>query len=751
MHYRKLSTLSVGDLLKADTYGEEIQIVDLRAQTKTPLIHGSEEFFNMIYSEPDDSKIQIMERNSNHKRKKALSEWLDELDEIINSTLIFVEGFAGCGKTTFVQSVLSKKLKTYNYNYCYHNYDIGAFYEDKENYRILYSIRECFLSQLAKLILDDKTYIIDKVISLASEDEIHYLDTGSLIYNEIFNTKAFKYAKQALIEERDEAQFRESMHTQLKDLQLETILSVDCLLRLAYALVRETTESAIYVCYDNLDAIENFDELRSFDNTLASLRHNVDEYISKVSERYGLFPPHFVFFATYRKITAARVDIPNCSERCDDFSDEDQYIQYLDISRLYDFKEIVIRREQHFSSYLDNHNMRRSKVRANLVLSKELMKTEFVEERFSGFWNNNYRTCSSIIDKILKYYSNEANTIIDLYQNRCDGYNKCIGSYFGASSVFLSLICKVFNDGKMWSPSKLNLVTLGENKTDKSIYELTSLSRLIMTYMSNRIDSKNDYIPVRAVDIINEFSGIFDEDQVCSCLEKMLVRDSSGTWRRPIFYYRNALLDNRIADELKDQWKKFVRGNFQDTFTELLLCECGQAYVEILMDDFEFFSNRISNSNPSLFLIDDVRKADEIISNVYNAVECCCENMVEFCRQYMQIKGIDSYEKYVNLPIHPRTAKRNPQLHTERIIFSHISYLNSCRFFYLHRAKTEPQKKYINNTFVNHISNYLDLYFTYIKPINPRRSDIAQGLKDIINRINASRDIGDQYLQIAIN
>ena len=70
MHYRKLSTLSVGDLLKADTYGEEIQIVDLRAQTKTPLIHGSEEFFNMIYSETDDSKIQIMERNSNHKRKK---------------------------------------------------------------------------------------------------------------------------------------------------------------------------------------------------------------------------------------------------------------------------------------------------------------------------------------------------------------------------------------------------------------------------------------------------------------------------------------------------------------------------------------------------------------------------------------------------------------------------------------------------------------------------------------------------------
>ena len=115
---------------------------------------------------------------------------------------------------------------------------------------------------------------------------------------------------------------------------------------------------------------------------------------------------------------------------------------------------------------------------------------------------------------------------------------------------------------------------------------------------------------------------------------------------------------------------------------EFLLCDSGKSYVERLMQEFEFFSNRLSNSNPPLYLC-DIKDMELIINNVRNAVEICCNNMLKFKDKYIESYGI-SQEEYMSLNIHPITNyNKSPQLHTERVIFSHISYLNNVRLFFI--------------------------------------------------------------------
>lgn len=93
------------------------------------------------------------------------------------------------------------------------------------------------------------------------------------------------------------------------------------------------------------------------------------------------------------------------------------------------------------------------------------------------------------------------------------------------------------------------------------------------------------------------------------------------------------------------------------------------------------------------------------------------------------------YDKYIQLPIHPRTRGGKPQLHTERVIFSHISYLNHCRLYYISSVTSLSAKKDVNEMFTSYILNYLTLYMEKISPICADRVAVVEELLDIIDEI----------------
>lgn len=736
--------ITLEDILRLNTFDQQLYIHDPETGKNVPMLQTTRDFFTQIYAKACDNDISVYDNSTLVHRKVKINQWMNEVVQTSNSLVILIEGYAGCGKSTFVQYTLSNYLGTYHYDYNYYNYDIGAYYENIEGHRIRAAIRECFIKQLMFTIEKDKRKIIDKFVELLSQAEIGYLDGEYELYSKFLNpnTNTFQKAVQALIEQKDSKNFRFAMYNLLEKFSLEQIMILDFVFRIAvYIQSNKHNNSLIFIVYDNMDSIENYTDLENFHKVLELQRKKIDDYINKtIKLNFQDIPvPKFILMTTYRKITAAKVGLSKNSERVDDFAEYNRYIYHVDITHLYSYDKIISKRKEFYYNYARMHHYDGQKVKAQLSLAKELTKTEFVRNRYAGLWNNNYRTCSSILNRILNDYYGQAKQCLNLAKLNIDGYDPDRATYHGASAVFVSLVCKVFHNGGLWGAEHMNLITMSPNKdvTDRKISDLTSLSRLLLTYISNQYDDDHN-LPVSTQEIFHEFGDLFSADEICKCLSNMLARDKSDTWRRPIYYYDNAIEDN-IEETLKMQWELSTSRETYN-YTQFLLCECGNAFVERLTLEFEFFSNRIANDNKSLYLLTDFKEIECIICNVYSSIEKSCIGMLQFCEIYKKKKGIKDNQQYVALPIHPRTEKGHPQIYTERIIFSHVEYLNRCRKYHLDRTESFEKKKQINKIFVDYMEKYLGLYMKYIAPIDSSRTKIAKDLLSIIDDIINAKD-----------
>lgn len=738
------SAQDIGDFLKADPFCENVRIKFPDSKKSVELLNRRV-FFSRIYAEAIHNQIEIMNGAELEYHSVDLTNWAANLEETDNSLVIFIEGYAGCGKTVFVQNLLKNQLKTLDYDFSYYNYDIGAFYNNEESHRIKAAIHECFLSQLAGCVVKNEKKVLQCFSYLLAQETVSFLDNTNEIYYEFSSTRAYEDAISLLQRNGDIPTFRSALREQMKNFSFEQILSLDYIFRIAKYMASENKDNRVlYVCYDNMDAIENFDDLKCFDNTLISMRRNIDSYINEIWDDREDEPPRFAILATYRKITSSRVELKKHSERCDDFGEDRQFISYIDASKTYRYDEIVKNRRDYFKDFINIQRISAQDLLEKLDLVFQVSQIDFVRNRYAGLWNNNYRTCADIMQLLIKDYEIELNGCINLWWENQDGYDEAVFSYYGASSVFLSLICKTFKRRGLWGTEHMALVPLGEAGENVSNSSLTSLSRLILTYISNTIDGQGRRMAVKSADIFKEFEDLFSEDEICSCLGNMLLRDETHTWRRPIYYYRNAINDDELViDNLKKQWLAYKEGKDSDSYkyTEFLLCECGLAYLELIASDFEFFAVRIyGQKEQSLYLLQDADAIETVIKCVQDAVEKCCGRMTEFFRRYVEKKKIKNTVDYIDCRIHPRTNHGNAQLHTERIIFSHIAYLDHCRQYHISKTIDTKLKTKLNNIFLDGMENYLGSYEKYIKPLNPSRAHIAKKLAEIIESIRLSKD-----------
>lgn len=442
-----LNDLKIENILKVDPFDQRIVMDDEVTFTSRPLIDKLT-FFNEVYTKTAQNKIHVRTGNQLAYTKADLDEWLIKLQNNRNSVVVFISGYAGCGKTVFSQYILKTQLKTVNYDYSYYNYDIGSFYESKQK-RISNVIKAHFLEELTKLIRAEEDGIIKEFETLLSHiSSINYINPGAKIsrqfllngpYKELrqeysvlvsqYNNSQYAISKEEIINDSDnplletDAKFIAVLTAQLDDFELQEILALDYLLRIAVYLAHPIEEHrTIYICYDNMDSIENFDELKTFDNTLTAMRRHIDTYISIIAGdkfyKKRIKRPSFVIMATYRKITAAKVEINNQSERCEDPASENKYIYYIDASHNFKYQDIVKRRKDYFKPILDNAGEDLNELKTNLINAEKLTQVDFIRKRYSSFWNNNYRACVGIMSDAFENHSTETNACLDLLQSK---------------------------------------------------------------------------------------------------------------------------------------------------------------------------------------------------------------------------------------------------------------------------------------------------------------------------------------------
>ena len=141
-----ISKVEIAHILKADSFAQQF-VVDHPTQGQRNLIEGNEDFFKFIYSFPKNS-IYV---NNNEYVKDFIGRWLNEnILNPRNSLLLIIEGYAGCGKSTWVQSILYNIFGKQSYDYSYYNYNIGSH---PNNEKTVNPIKESLITDLIEQMI----------------------------------------------------------------------------------------------------------------------------------------------------------------------------------------------------------------------------------------------------------------------------------------------------------------------------------------------------------------------------------------------------------------------------------------------------------------------------------------------------------------------------------------------------------------------------------------------------------------------
>ena len=768
---KKFSKLTIKDYLTVDAYDKIIRVRKAKGG-KAELLVNTEAFFRNdgLYVKPQTKGLRRITGEDNPFNENQDVDYI-ELDKLLNdmdndddSYVLLIEGYAGCGKSTLVQDIIQRKLGFYSEtDYALYNYNIEENCREEneddngelvKNSSIYYAIKKCFIHHFCKYyaeVYEDFKDMIDKC-----DDFIPFRSAYHTV-----NSEPFERAIRSLDDNNvNKAKMLLNKHL-LKKTDPNCILAIDFIFRLA--LFMHGAIGGLYVCYDNLDKIEDAADLKGFDNNLTAFRDLIDGFIN---DNYEYFDDHFshniprfVIMATYRKITSVLAELDYYNEVNDDFPQNDMYDEHIiriDATSAYSYKDIVEQRTKFFDRYFksipDSNPIKREaqeKIETELLYLKEWNELNknlaIMQDRYSVLWNKNYRTCSEIAEILFSNVQYNFDYYIDFIKELSnfdsDGYNSeadeggasVLCTYYGKSAILLNSVCRVFKHKGIWD-SYLNLTKLRpvEPKKYKANYKDVSLSRLILTYIHNKRHPS-------LIELYKVFcsKGLFSCEQLCECLSKMIARNSTQVWRRPIYYYKECILANKAEDicsVLLDECKRFENDQQISPKYYFQLCDSGKAYVENLMSEFEFYSSRLKYRNgkdnlPLYMYNSNIPELKRIMREVVYSVHSCCQNMIVFGEVYKNLYGL-SDSQYLDLDIHPKTNWGNRQLHIERIIFAHVAYLDRVRFFYMDPSVNQEfsTRKQYNDLFIEQINLYLLLYKELVYKVSKDREEVFNKL-----------------------
>lgn len=683
-------------------------------------------FFKNLYTEPSS----INESNSVDLeiRKKIISR--------TKNLVICIKGYAGCGKSVYVQKLMydfypkNNNFQNNTYNLksnSIHRLEIGA--GTSANDIISRYIDDLSIIITEGILLDVNIFDEFCCIITSNDDAIKYIDNGHTIRDNFINLDSLKNCLN-----KSYADLRDTIRIELKNFDIPILLAIDCIWRIAiHSYERKIKytkfgDSVFFVCFDNLDAIDNIDLCRDFLKKMCEFKINLDECmfgLNKMHPEYDV--KTFTFFITCRNVTWGRLHLSEYVED-DDGGDISTHLCDYDISPFYEYVDIVKRRIDYYSNKANNNPQALDLIK-DMNIIENLNQMLFLKERFKPLFNYNYRKCIDVICELIPTYRNYFSETLALVNHNYDTNSD--GVYSGSSSIFFRMVFEYFKKHNLFENAKMDLVDLStphrEREDNKKL--LTSQARVLLMYLYNESKKPNGGA-TRLDQIFDYFIGIYSLNDICDTIYHLFVRNSA--WRRPINFSKRPLKEHYEKDDLYNQLSLYKNNDTRssiDNFTKFEICKAGREYIEFIITHFEFYACRCSCENsflPPLFsnesskYFEDVNKFQfELTTDiVLNAVENCCKKLTQFNNSVMKIKNL-TIEQYLPESINIRTTRGNkPQLHEERVIFCHIYHLEAYRYYLINTYfinESSNKRADINRRMTDIIKKYLDLHNRYIE------------------------------------
>ena len=94
----KFENITLDDLLTVDTHGKKILIEDRLSPKPVELIANRQTFFKKdgLFANVKNNEIERITEHGKHRIN--FNDFLNKIDHMSTTCIIFIEGFAGCGK-----------------------------------------------------------------------------------------------------------------------------------------------------------------------------------------------------------------------------------------------------------------------------------------------------------------------------------------------------------------------------------------------------------------------------------------------------------------------------------------------------------------------------------------------------------------------------------------------------------------------------------------------------------------------------
>lgn len=679
-------------------------------------------FFNNMYADLCSDAISTDKQIQN------------KIKERTRNLVICIKGYAGCGKSVYVQKVFYDrypKLRSFRENtyslklHSLHRLEIGVGTSEDD-------IASRYRDGLSVIITEGicsnpDVYDVFCKIVFDNSDAIKYIDNSYLIHDSFITSSSINSCIEKIKrEELCSEQLRNAVRLEIKKYTIPNLLALDCLWRIsihanAYMSGKrksQYSDSMFFICFDNLDAIDNIDLCRNFISQLCEFRSNLDACLFELNRHHKEYNVKtFVFFVTCRSVTWGRLNLSEYAED-DDSGDISSHLCDFDISNFYSYTDIIQHRLDYYDRLAGNDYIA-TRLVDEIKLIHKLNGMNYIRERFKPLFNYNYRKCVDVISYILQNNKTMLEEAIQLARH--DYYSPDDDVYSGSSSMFFRLVFDYFQKSLLFE--KMDLIDVDtpyedslENRT------LTSQSRIILTYLYNEA-SRSGRGKTRLDQLFDYFSGIYSANDICEIIYNLFLRNSC--WRRPINFSKRPLKEHYEKEDLYTQLEYYNSGiRTASNFTKFEICKAGQEFVEFVAAHFEFFACRCSLENqyyPPLFSQKSMEYNETLdrymfertCEAVIEALKNCCRKLNDFNRNVMDAKSID-LNSYLNEPINKKTEKTGaPQLHEERLIFCHIFHIEAYRHYiinqYMEKAAID-KKRDINRRLVSIVEKYLILH-----------------------------------------
>lgn len=631
----------------------------------------------------------------------------DTLEKPNGKNTFFLVGYQGCGKSTFIHSVIN-------------------MYRQKAAAKVVVIDCDKFgkdTHQIKKVICK----LLKKTVknSLNLSDFVDFYNNNLDVIEE-FNDDKFK-AFYDLIKEFNEKGCIPIQSDEYN--KLSVFINSELAIKEAFYLLifwnlannyssPEKIGEKLMVFIDNLDCIDEYYELSEFISCIDSLTVDLSDLFEKLQlcrnkDAKDTFVSKIKIFVAMRETTKA--NLPSSH-----FSDAFRSIYTnKDMTEWYDKGEIIKKRITKLLEY-DRNGRLKGTQRTQLSLVLKVTEDIYTKNVIYPLFNNNYRSAVDMLVNIVTTQTDQMDRYSRLMDYKKDRYKH------GARGILYKYIFDEFNRGDGNEESCFKRIGVLDllNRKNNSV----SICRLILSYLSNytetKCDSGRNSIALR--EIINSFKDVFPDNEVIKILcEMFALRDSK--WSHLVSFNQ---IEYQDEEQRIESHIDITQLNPDRT---MLHYSCaGKIYIEYVATHFEFFTARIYKERREALFCDSNLQIDsntsnykccDIIDKVFNEVERCCNSLKEFniklCSNNNYLYPYTTPDIYKDSHYvcmfkrieYDGRERRFKQFHEERIILTHINYIDCYRLYVLnHYDKINHEQKIeLNEKLTNCIMKYVTL------------------------------------------